>query len=515
MNNIKTYKKLIVNNNRHETRVALLEDGNLAELFIERRDLSDIAGNIYKGRVQRVLPGMQAAFIDIGLEQAAFIYVNDIYWDNEEFEKIFKIENNETESNNDEHLHDVERPIRPVINDMIKEGQEILVHVAKSPIGTKGARVTSNISLPGRYLVLMSNSNHIGVSRRIEEEEERKRLKDLLISLRTENYGYIVRTAGEGINRERLEKEMNFLNHMWFNIKEKYKKAPVPSLLHKELNLRHRAVRDLLTQEVEKMVIDSVSGYHSVLSFLDTYMPGMKNLVELYEGSEPIFDAYNIEGDISRALKKKVWLKSGSYIIIEQTEALTAIDVNTGRYVGKHNLEETILKTNLEAVKEIAYQIRLRDIGGIIIIDFIDMAKKSNQEKVYNALNDALEKDRSKTHILPISEMGLIQMTRKRIRKSISRLLCEPCFYCDGEGYLTSRRTICYNIYREILGQSHDVMGDKLTIRVNPEIANLLHGEENRIINDLESIIPKTIVIYPDAKFHLEEFNIIESKIRQ
>jgi len=515
METIKTYKKLIVNDNRHETRVALLEDGNLAELFIEREDFSDIAGNIYKGRVQRVLPGMQAAFVDIGLEQAAFIYVNDIYWDDEEFEKIFLSEKDQTENSNGEKFQYSERPSRPGINDMIKEGQEMLVHVAKSPIGTKGARVTSNISIPGRYLVLMSNSNHIGVSRRIEDEDERKRLKELSLSLRKEKYGYIIRTAGEGINRERLEKEMNFLNHMWFNIKEKFKKAPVPSLLHKELNLCHRAVRDLLTQEVEKMVIDSVSGYQSVLSFLDTYMPGMKSSVELYEGSEPIFDAYNIEGDISRALKRKVWLKSGSYIIIEQTEALVAIDVNTGRYVGKHNLEETILKTNLEAVKEIAYQIRLRDIGGIIIIDFIDMEKKSNKEKVYKALKDALEKDRSKTHVLPISEMGLIQMTRKRIRKSISRMLCEPCFYCEGEGYLTSRRTICYNVYREILRDSHDVLGDRFTIRVNPEIAELLHGEENRIINDLERITKKTIVIYPDTKFHLEEFNIIETKLRQ
>ncbi len=515
MDSIKTYKKLIVNNNRHETRVALLEDGNLAELFIERKDFSDTAGNIYKGRVQRVLPGMQAAFVDIGLEQAAFIYVNDIYWDNEEFEKLFLDENNKTERNDSENYNNADRNHRPSINDMIKEGQEILVHVAKSPIGTKGARVTTNISLPGRYLVLMSNSDHIGVSRRIEDAEERKRLKELLLLLREENYGYIIRTAGEGIGRDRLEKEMKFLNHMWFNIKEKYKKAGVPSLLHKELNLCHRAVRDLLTQEVEKMVIDSVSGYNSVLSFLDTYMPGMKNSVELYEGSEPIFDAFNIEGDISRALKRKVWLKSGSYIIIEQTEALVAIDVNTGRYVGKHNLEETILKTNLEAVKEIAYQIRLRDIGGIIIIDFIDMAKNSNKEKVYNALRDALEKDRSKTHVLPISEMGLIQMTRKRIRKSISRMLCEPCFYCDGEGYLTSRRTICYNIHREILREAHDVMGDRFTIRVNPEIAVLLHGEERRIINDLESLTKKTITIYPESNFHMEEFNIIESKLRQ
>ena len=303
---------------------------------------------------------------------------------------------------------------------------------------------------------------------------------------------------------------MGFLKNLWESIQKKYSTAPATSLLHKEVAVSLRAVRDLLVHEAEKLIIDSRLGYESILSFLDTFKPSLKDSVELYEGLEPIFDAYNLEGDISRALKKKVWLKSGGYIVIEHTEALVAIDVNTGRYVGKYNLEETILKTNLEAVKEIAYQIRLMDAGGIIIIDVIDMEKKMNQERVFNALSALLKKDRSKTHVLPMSELGLIQMTRKRIRQPLTRILCEPCFYCDGEGYLISRQTICYNIFREILRESHDMVGVKVSLKVNPEIADLLHGEENQIIVELERVIGKQIVIYPGAKLHMEEFDIFE-----
>ncbi|MDM8526473.1 Rne/Rng family ribonuclease [Desulfococcaceae bacterium HSG8] len=508
------YKQLIINVTEHETRVALLEDGTIAEIFIKRRGDSDIVGNIYKGRVQRVLPGMQAAFADIGLGQAAFIYVGDIVCNNhKEFEHIF-MEDNKTGTEDDGKANDADDRASSVcdfhIEDIITEGQELLVQVAKSPIGTKGARVTSHVSLPGRFLVLMPTSHHVGISRRIEDDVERNRLKELVISLRKEEVGYIVRTAAEGIEKEKIASEMDFLNNLWENIRIKYQKAPVPSLLHQELTVSLRAVRDLFIHEADKLVIDSRNGYESILSFLGTFMPALKDSVELYEGSEPIFDAYNLEGDISRALKKKVWLKSGGYIVIEHTEALVAIDVNTGRYVGKHNLEETILKTNLEAVKEIAYQIRLRDIGGIIIIDFIDMAKKSNQEKVFNALKEAVKKDRSKTHILPMSEMGLIQMTRKRIKKSLTRMLCEPCFYCEGEGYLMSRQSICYNICREILRETRDMIGNKLTLRVNPQIAELLHGEENHIITSLENLIGKQVVIYPNTEFHVEEFDIFE-----
>lgn len=505
------YKTIVINATDHETRMALLEDGTIAEIFIERNDDSDIAGNVYKGRVQRVLPGMQAAFVDIGLNQAAFIYVDDIIDEsNVEFEKFFTEEDMDSKDMPGKEQENPPASRNRLIEELICDGQEILVQVIKAPIGTKGARINTYISLPGRFLVLMPKSDHIGVSRRIEDEEERCRLKKCVENIRTEPYGYIVRTAAEGVPESKLVYEMGFLNNMWQNLQKKARATSAPAILHQELNLTLRAVRDLLLHEAEKLVIDSRKGYESILEFLDTLMPSLKSSVELYEGLEPVFDAYNLEGDIFRAIKKKVWLKSGGYIVIEHTEALVAIDVNTGRYVGKHNLEETILKTNLEAVKEIAYQIRLRDIGGIIIIDFIDMERTVNREKVYNALKEALEKDRSKTHVLPISDLGLIQMTRKRIRKSLSRILCEPCFYCDGEGYLISRRTICYNISREIMREVADMTGARLTLRVNPEIAELLHGEENSIIVSLEKQIGKQIVIYPNSRFHMEEFDIFE-----
>jgi ribonuclease G len=501
------YKKIVINVADHETRVALLEDGNIAELFIEQGDASDIAGNIYKGKVQRVLPGMQAAFVDIGLKQAAFIYVSDVIGENYSPIEDLLNNNNGTEEGIP-YISSIRRD-RP-IEELITEGQEIMVQAAKAPMGSKGARLTTHISLPGRFLVLMPASEHIGISRRIEDDTERNRLKAIIESIRENNFGYIVRTAAEGVQEEKLKYEMGFLNNLWESLQQKYQTAPAPYLLHREVAVSLRAVRDLLLHEAEKLIIDSRSGYDAILKFLDEFMPSLKDSVEFYEGLEPIFDSFNLEADISRALKKKVWLKSGGYIVIEHTEALVAIDVNTGRYVGKYNLEETILKTNLEAVKEIAYQIRLRDIGGIIIIDFIDMEKKSNQEKVFNALKEALKKDRSKTHVLPISELGLIQMTRKRIRKPLTRILCEPCFYCDGEGYLISKQTICYNIYREIIRESRDMIGVKVSLRVNPEIAELLYGEESHIIVAVERVIGKQVVIYPDAKLHMEEFNIFE-----
>ena len=505
------YKEIIVNVSERETRVGLLEDGTIVELFIERGDAGDITGNIYKGRVQRVLPGIQAAFIDIGANQAAFIYVDDIlsngFHDIEHAMALNAIEDGAPAATFPAHE---DAPSERHIEELLQEGQEILVHVAKAPMGTKGPRVTGYISLPGRFLVLMPFSNHIGVSRRIEEENERVRLKNMVSELRLNNFGYIVRTAAEGVEAASLQQEMRFLINLWCNIQKKFKNAPVPSLIHQELSLTLRAVRDMLVHEADRLIIDSASHYETARAFLDNFMPTFRDRVELYEGGEPIFDAFNLEGDISRALKRKVWLKSGGYIVIEHTEALVAIDVNTGRYVGKHNLEETILKTNLEAVKEIAYQIRLRDIGGLIIIDFIDMQKKVNQEKVYNALKDALKRDRSKTHVLPISDMGLVQMTRKRNKESLTRTLCEPCLYCEGEGYLLSRQSICYNIFREILRECQDMVGSRVDVKVNPEIAELLHGEERDLITALEKMTQRHIVVYPHEEFHMEQVEINE-----
>jgi ribonuclease G len=506
------YKQLIINVNEHETRVALLEDGTIVELHVDRGDDSDIAGNIYKGRVLRVLPGMQAAFVDIGLNQAAFIYVDDVYHNNfKDIERFFALGSEESENRTDEEV----LPLLPrkrdfQIEELLVEGQELLVQVAKSPIGTKGARISSHISIPGRFLVLMPSSSHIGISRRIEDEAERGRLRQLVHDRRKDDFGYIIRTAAEGESEEKIVYEMGFLNNLWENVQRKFTSAPTPSMIYQDLSISLRAVRDLLIHEVEKLVIDSKPTYDAVLSFLDTYMPSLNQNVILYEGAEPVFDAYNLEGDISRALKRKVWLKSGGYILIEHTEALSAIDVNTGRYVGKHNLEETILKTNLEAVKEIAYQIRLRDIGGIIVIDFIDMEKRSNQEKIFNAFKEALKRDKSKTHVLPMSEMGLIQMTRKRTRQPLTRILCEPCFYCEGEGYIVSRQSVCYKVYREIQRNSRDVLGHRVAIRVNPQVAEFLHREENHLMASLERSLAKQIVIYPEPQFHMEQFEIFE-----
>jgi len=512
------YKELVINAVGPEIRVALLEDGTIAELYVERSDQFNISGNIYKGRVQRVLPGMQAAFVNIGLNQAAFIYVDDVldgknagylehvYLSNKEEEADDSLQP-DTKTNGDE----LPAPkSKASIETLLTEGQDILVQIARSPIGSKGARLTSYISIPGRFLVLMPTVDHIGISRRINDEAERLRLKELILALRPQNFGFIMRTAGEGMAEDKIIKEMEFLVNLWGDIQKNFKTAAAPALLHEELTVTLRCVRDLLAHDADKVIIDSPSVHKSVLAFTEKFMPRLHGSVIQYDGAEPIFDVYNLEGDIARALKKKVWLKCGGYIIIENTEALVAIDVNTGRYVGKHNFEETVLKTNLEAVKEIAYQIRLRNLGGIIIIDFIDMERKTNQEKVYNSLVEALKKDKSKTNVLPMSDMGLIQMTRKRVVKSLNRMLCEPCFYCDGEGSLLSKPTICNNIYREVFRLCQDVTGDRISLRVHPEIADLLLGEANDIIISLEKQLQRQVVVYPVAEFHIEEFNIME-----
>ncbi|MCG8470799.1 MAG: Rne/Rng family ribonuclease [Desulfobacterales bacterium] len=499
------YKELVVNVTEQETRVALLEDGNIVELFVERGDDTNINGNIYKGRVQRVLPGMQAAFVDIGLSQAAFIYVDDV-------QKRQNLEDKEppyTGNSNREPLEDgAERQIP--IEELLREGQEIMVQVVKSPIGTKGARVTTYISLPGRYLVLMPNVDHIGISKRIGDEEERDRLRELIGGRRDVPYGYIFRTAGEGIEEEQLIREMDLLVNSWENIKKRYRSFSPPYLLHRDLTVTFRAIRDLLTHEADRLSIDNRFGFDSVNSFIKKIMPELKVKVELYDRAEPIFESFNLEGDISRALKKKVWLKSGGYIVIEQTEALTSIDVNTGRYVGKHDFEETIFKTNLEAIKEIATQVRLRNIGGILILDFIDMEVLENRERVFEALKEAFKEDKCRTNILPMSEIGLIQMTRKRVRKSLTKMLCDECPVCYGDGYTLSKSSIAQKIYREIGRHSRDMVGDIFNIKVGEEMADYLQREEQATIEAMEFRLGKKIEIYPIRRFHREEFEVTE-----
>jgi len=489
-------KDLVINTTSHETRVALIENGHICELYIERTRERGIVGNIYQGKVIRVLPGMQAAFVDIGLEKAAFLYVADVLDEMEAVEQF-------VEGGSEEPL-----PLPP-IEDLLQEGQELLVQVAKEPIGTKGARITSHISLPGRHLVYMPTVDHVGISRRIENEEEKERLRALIEGIRPAGTGFIVRTAAEGKSEDDLRSDMEFLVGLWKDISQRRENRTAPCLIHSDLDVTSKVLRDILTEDVDRIVVDSSDEYDKIVRFLGTFMPRLKYDIVHYEGEEPIFDAYGLEVEIARALGRKVWLKSGGYIIIEQTEALTAIDVNTGRYVGKHNLEDTILKTNLESVREIAFQLRLRNIGGLIIIDFIDMEREAHREKVHAALEEALKNDKSKTNILKISELGLVEMTRKRVRESIGRTLCEPCPYCDGKGYVKSRTTMVYEIFRELRREIRDIPGYRLTLFVHPDIAALLYDEERYGIEELERRFEKQIAINARPGFHQEQFEII------
>jgi ribonuclease G len=503
---------LIINARPHETRVALVENGLITELHIERKTGQELMGNIYRGRVARVLPGMQAAFVDIGLDRTAFLYVTDVHKDILGLEQMML--RGQAKQEKVEDLEEGEKApafldrIEFQIEELLREGQDIMVQVAKEPLGTKGARVTSHVSLPGRHLVLMPTVDHIGISRRIEDKEERERLRSIIEEIRPDNFGFIARTVSEGDTKEKLKSEMDFLVKLWNSITERMEKATGPGILHRDLNISLRAVRDLFTREVDRLIIDSRDEYRDVLSFIDTFAPSLRYSVELYEDTEPVFDAYGIEIEISRALANKIWLKSGGYIVIEMTEALTAIDVNTGSYVGKRNLEETILKTNLEAVKEIAYQLRFRNIGGLIVIDFIDMEKKANRERVFTTLREALNNDRSKTNILPMSDLGLIEMTRKRTRENLNRMLSEPCFYCDGRGTLKSKRTICYEIFRDLERECSGMADDSpVYVHVNPEIENVMREEEQDSVMNLEKRINRRIII-AKKNFHIEQYEI-------
>lgn len=504
---------LIINTRPHETRVALVENGVMVELHIERKTGHELMDNIYRGRVVRVLPGMQAAFVDIGLDRSAFLYVSDVHKDFLELEQLMlqnSIENEDPLSQGpDEIRQDPLSGISFNIEDLLQEGQDIMVQVSKEPMGNKGARLTSHISMPGRHLVLMPTVNHIGVSRRIEDPEERERLRNIIHGIRPDGLGFIVRTVSEGADKIKLNSEMNFLIKLWTNIQDKMEKMSNPGLLYKDLTISLRSVRDLFTREVDRLIIDSREEYENIMEFIKMFAPRLKYSIELYDGDDPIFDAYGIEMEISRALGKKIWLKSGGYIVIELTEALIAIDVNTGSYVGKRNLEETILKTNLEAVKEIAYQLRLRNIGGLIVIDFIDMEKKANRDRVFTVLKEALSKDKSKTHILRMSEMGLIEMTRKRTRENLNRLLCEPCLYCEGRGNLKSKKTICYEIFRDLERETTtSAEGNNLYVQVNPEIDTVLKEEEQQSIMDMEKRIGRRIIIIAKENFHIEQYKI-------
>lgn len=508
--------QIVCNVTSKETRVALLENGVITELFVERTADGGYVGNAYKGTVTKVLPGMQVAFVDIGLPKAGFLYVSDVSESPGAIDG-YLASSGDASRRQDELPLDIEPYERKVesrkIEDILSEGETIMAQVSKDPMGSKGARITTHITLPGRYLVFMPTIDQVGVSRRIEGEEEKKRLRDAIRSLKKNGAGYIVRTAAEGKAKKDLASDVAFLEKLWLSIAENYETAPSPSAIYQELNLIQRTVRDFFTGDFDQVVIDNEKEYRKTIDFCRSYLPDMVEHIELYKGSRPIFDEYGFEIEIERALERKVWLKSGGYLVIDQTEALTAIDVNTGKFVGKTSQEETILKTNSEAVREIVYQLRLRNLGGLIIIDFIDMEREENKEKVYSALEEALIKDRSRTNILKISELGIVEMTRKRVRDSLSRSLTATCPHCDGRGVIKSATTVLHEVYREIRRTARmEGKGRFVVCDVSPDVADLMFDDESAYLDLLGEELGIKIAINTDLSLHIEEFKVGKSE---
>ncbi|HDD44473.1 MAG TPA: Rne/Rng family ribonuclease [Candidatus Desulfofervidus auxilii] len=484
--------ELLLNARPYETRLAVLEDGVVVEFHLERKLEPSLVGNIYRGQVLKILPGMEAAFVDIGFGKAGFLYVSDILpniWDLEsEFGSL--------------------NPPSERIENLLKEGQEVLVQIVREPIGTKGARLTTRITLPGHYLVLLPMLNYVGVSRRIEDEAERERLRNIVSSSKPQNMGFIVRTASEGVEAEKLLHEMEKLIALWQKILEKKRHTSLPGLVYAELDLGLRALRDFFVKETKRLIVDDPLVYKNLLAYAREFLPHLEFAIEFYQEKEPLFTKFGVDTAINQALQPRVELKSGGYIVIEETEALVTIDVNTGSFVGENGLEETIVKTNLEAVHEIVRQLRLRDLGGIIIIDFIDMQKESNRKKVLDTLAEALKKDRSRTRIIHMSELGLVEMTRKRTRESLLKCLGETCACCKGRGFTKSKRTIFYEILREL--EQHTTLAKRLKLRAHPDLINHIREKETIIWQDILKSLGKEIEFISEPNFHLEQYEILE-----
>ncbi len=515
-------KRIVVNAGVTETRLAVQENNLLTELYVERADRRSIVGNIYKGVVTNVLPGMQAAFVDIGLAKDAFLYAGD-YTPNTGPETVPPDAPSAEDASADVDVadapdaadpHEAEglpeprrEAVRP-IEEMLRKGQEVLVQVSKEPLGTKGARVTSFVSIPGRYIVYMPQARHVGVSRRIHEDAERDRLRAIVRDLPPPPGGFIVRTVAEGKGEEELVADIHLLSRLWGQVQSRFESAKAPSLLHEEMDVTFRVVRDLFSPEVEEFLVDSDEAYEKSLNYATTLVPQLASRVKRWDKDSPIFEATGIEREIDKALRRRVWLKSGGYIVIDHTEALVAIDVNTGKYVGKRDLEETILKINLEAVTEVVRQIRLRDLGGIIIIDFIDMERPEHRDQVFKALKKVLADDKARTNVLEISQLGLVEMTRKRVRQSLQSLFCAPCPTCKGGGVVKSDATLTAEIFRKIQAGAHEGGAQEVVVRVHPEMAHHLESIQRSGLERLQSLIKRKVSVQGVPTYHREQYEL-------
>lgn len=487
-------KEILVNVDTHETRAALVEGGTLTEFYVERPLSQRVVGNLYKAKVENVLPGMQAAFVNIGLEKNAFLYVDDA---------------DPPHNPGDEPEISTEDLKKASIKDLVRMKQELLVQVVKEPMGTKGARVTRHVTMPGRYLVLMPTVDYVGVSRRITTEGERDRLRKLAEKIRSNGMGVIVRTVAEGKKEQELRNDFEFLSRLWQQVQRRMKKESAPALLHKDLGLIYRVVRDHFSPDISRFLIDSRQEYEKVLELLDATSPDLKRKVQYYESHDAaLFDMHDLDAEIDAALRKKVWLKSGGYLIIEQTEALTVIDVNTGKFVGRTNLADTVFRTNMEAVREVARQIRLRDLGGIIVIDFIDMEHAEHRQRVLDALNGQLKKDRTKTNVLGLTQLGLVELTRKKANQGLSSLFEQPCPYCEGKGRLLSEETMAARVRREIRKILRNSTSEAILVEVHPTVAALLIGAGGTNLKELERQTKKTVFIRGSSAVHSEGMNI-------
>jgi ribonuclease G len=499
--------ELLVNVAPFETRIARIENGLAEEIYIERERERGLKGNIYKGRVQRVLPGIQAAFVDIGLAKAGFLYAGDISMPSDSEAELNSADQEEDGEAHADKEHDA-RAVPPIAT-LIKENQEVVVQISREPIASKGPRITRHVSLAGRYLVYLPQVNHVGIARRMENTGERERLLAIGQKLKPANGGLIIRTVAEGHSEDELRRDLEFLLRLWQDIEQRTRHAAPSSLIHMELNLYLRVMRDFVDDEVEKIHVDSREAYEKMKKFARRFMPDVAKRLFYYPGQRPIFDVYGVEDEINNALKKKVPLKSGGHIVIDQTEALVAIDVNSGSFVGSRNMEETGFKTNLEAVNEIVHQMRLRNLGGIIVVDFIDMQDEENKTRLVEVLTEALKRDKAKTEIVHFSELGLVEMTRKRTRDSIGRTLLQECPCCHGTGQTKSPTTICYQLFRDIVAEARAYPCDKLLIIAHPEIIDLLVGEEHEAVERMEEFLGREITLQSDADFPPDRYEVV------